>query len=229
MSQRGAVPADQPRVRKRMVDALRKLGIADERVLAAMGEVPRHLFIPEALRAEAYTPEASIPIGHGQTISQPLTVARMTAALLLEPQERVLEVGTGSGYQTAVLARLARRVYSVERLRPLSERAEALLKELGARNVLCHVSDGTLGWKEQGPFDAILVTAGGPRVPAALVEQLAENGRLIAPVGERGEQRLVRVRRRGGVATEEIVGSARFVDLVGQDGWPDDAPGSSSR
>ena len=212
---------DTPRVRKRMVEALRARGITDERVLQAMNEVPRHRFVPETLRGDSYGVESALPIGHGQTISQPLTVARMTAALQLRGDERVLEVGTGSGYQTAVLARLARRVYSVERIRPLGLAAEVLLRELGVRNTIVLVTDGTMGWKEQGPFDAILVTAGGRRVPSALLEQLAEGGRLVAPVGDRSEQRLVRVHLRAGVATEESVGSARFVELVGIDGWPD--------
>jgi protein-L-isoaspartate(D-aspartate) O-methyltransferase len=203
-----------------MAQGLRARGIADARVLAAMEVVPRHLFVPEALREQAYG-DFALPIGEGQTISQPLTVARMLEALSLAGKERVLEVGTGSGYQTAILSRLARRVYSVERIRDLAVRARGVLAEIGCRNVLVEVRDGTLGWKEQAPFDAIVVTAAGPEVPAALVEQIGEGGRMVLPVGDRSEQVLTLVRRVGGKLERAQVGRVRFVDLVGAGGWPE--------
>jgi len=211
---------DFPRMRRRMAEGLRARGIADARVLAAMEVVPRHLFVPEALREQAYG-DFALPIGEGQTISQPLTVARMLEALSLAGKERVLEVGTGSGYQTAILSRLARRVYSVERIRDLAVRARGVLAEIGCRNVLVEVRDGTLGWKEQAPFDAIVVTAAGPEVPAALVEQIGEGGRMVLPVGDRSEQVLTLVRRVGGKLERAQVGRVRFVDLVGAGGWPE--------
>lgn len=211
---------DFPRMRRRMAQGLRARGIADARVLAAMEVVPRHLFVPEALREQAYG-DFALPIGEGQTISQPLTVARMLEALSLAGKERVLEVGTGSGYQTAILSRLARRVYSVERIRDLAVRARGVLAEIGCRNVLVEVRDGTLGWKEQAPFDAIVVTAAGPEVPAALVEQIGEGGRMVLPVGDRSEQVLTLVRRVGGKLERAQVGRVRFVDLVGAGGWPE--------
>jgi protein-L-isoaspartate(D-aspartate) O-methyltransferase len=215
---------DLPRARRRLVESLRARGVADERVLSAMEAVPRHCFVPEALRGQAYGDHA-LPIGEGQSISQPLTVARMLEAMDLMGGERVLEVGTGSGYQTALLSKLVRRVYSIERIRALAARAEKLLAELGCRNVLVQVADGTAGWKAQSPFDAIVVTAGGPSVPPALVEQLAKGGRLVVPVGDRASQVLTRVRRQGGRVVTEELGRARFVDLVGADGWPQEERG----
>jgi protein-L-isoaspartate(D-aspartate) O-methyltransferase len=203
-----------------MVEGLRARGIGDARLLAAMEVVPRHRFVPEALREQAYG-DFALPIGEGQTISQPLTVARMLEALTLAGKERVLEVGTGSGYQTAILSRLARRVYSVERIRDLAARARGLLAEIGCRNVLVEVRDGTLGWKEQAPFEAIVVTAAGPEVPVALVEQIGEGGRMVLPVGDRFEQVLTLVRRVGGQVERAEVGRVRFVDLVGAGGWPE--------
>jgi protein-L-isoaspartate(D-aspartate) O-methyltransferase len=211
---------DLPRVRRRMAEALRARGIADLRVLAALEAVPRHRFVPEALREQAYG-DYALPIGLGQTISQPYTVARMSEAVALEGRERVLEVGTGSGYQTAVLARLARRVYSIERVPELALRAQRVLDELGVRNVLCQVADGTTGWPAQSPFDAIVVTAGSPSVPKALALQLADGGRMVVPVGDRAEQTLLLVRRRGDQTETVDLGRARFVDLVGPDAWPE--------
>ena len=169
--------------RERMVaDQLRARGITDPRVLTAMGRVPRHRFVEEALAARAYG-DYPLPIGEKQTISQPYMVALMTQALELVGGERVLEVGTGSGYQTAILAELAAKVYSVERIRSLADRARAILEELGYYNVLIRVGDGTLGWREEAPFDAVLVTAAAPEVPAPLVEHVKPGGRLVIPVG----------------------------------------------
>jgi len=184
--------------RDRMVDRLRELGIRDERVLSALRWVPRHLFVDEALASRAYA-NTSLPIGQGQTISQPLTVARMTEALLAGGvPERVLEVGTGSGYQTAVLARLVPKVYTVERIRTLSMRARNVVRGLGLHNVRYHLSDGSWGWAQYAPYEAILVTAAAERVPPPLLEQLAEGGTLVIPVGGHGQpQQLLCIRREG--------------------------------
>lgn len=205
--------------RERMVaDQLRARGITDPRVLTAMGRVPRHRFVEEALAARAYG-DYPLPIGEKQTISQPYMVALMTQALELVGGERVLEVGTGSGYQTAILAELATKVYSVERIRSLADRARAILEELGYYNVL-RVGDGTLGWREEAPFDAVLVTAAAPEVPAPLVEQLKAGGRLVIPVGGSTAQVLkCLVKEPDGLVREsELVGCV-FVKLVGEQGW----------
>jgi len=206
--------------RERMVaDQLRARGITDPRVLTAMGRVPRHRFVEEALAARAYG-DYPLPIGEKQTISQPYMVALMTQALELVGGERVLEVGTGSGYQTAILAELATKVYSVERIRSLADRARAILEELGYYNVLIRVGDGTLGWREEAPFDAVLVTAAAPEVPAPLVEQLKAGGRLVIPVGGSTAQVLkCLVKEPDGLVREsELVGCV-FVKLVGEQGW----------
>jgi protein-L-isoaspartate(D-aspartate) O-methyltransferase len=195
-------------------------GVSDAAVLQAMREVPRHRFVEEALAAKAHT-DAPLPIGEGQTISQPYIVARMTELLDVRPGMKVLEVGTGSGYQSAVLARLGADVYSVERIRTLHVRARQLLFDLRLFNVWFKLDDGTLGWPEEAPFERILVTAGGPRVPEPLVDQLAEGGRMVLPVGSRREeQRLVVVDKAedGSVACRDEFG-VRFVDLVGEHGW----------
>ena len=196
-------------------------GIRDPRVIDAMRRVPRHLFVDEALRDRAYD-DSPLPIGEKQTISQPYMVALMSEALQLEGSESVLEVGTGSAYQTAVLAKLARRVFSIERIESLAARARGILDGLGIGNVEIKVGDGSLGWRAKAPFEAILVTAGSPIVPGPLVEQLAPGGRLVIPVGERACQELLRVRRshNGGTTREELV-ECRFVDLQGAFGWPD--------
>jgi protein-L-isoaspartate(D-aspartate) O-methyltransferase len=206
--------------RRRMVERLSRSGLRDRRVLAALAAVPRDFLVPEALRGRAYREDESLPIGEGQTISAPRTVAAMTVALALRGSETVLEVGTGSGYQAAVLARLCRRVISVERVPALAIRARRALAELGVYNVVVHVGDGSCGRPADAPFDAIVVTAGGPRVPVALLEQLAPGGRLVGPFRARGEQCLLRVRRTAtGLFERQVLGPCRFVDLVGAGGW----------
>lgn len=202
-----------------MVEGERRTGeVTDPRVLSAMDAVPRERFVPPHLQEEAYA-ERALPIGSDQTISQPLVVALMTEALELSPTDRVLEIGTGSGYQAAVLRQLVDRVVTVERLPELVERAEAILADLGVEGVEVHCADGTMGWPEDGPYDGIVVTAGGPRVPEPLVQQLADGGRLVMPVGPRGDERLVRVRRHGVNTTREDLGPVTFVPLVGREGW----------
>jgi protein-L-isoaspartate(D-aspartate) O-methyltransferase len=210
---------DYERVRLKMVDEqLVARGIKNPRVLSAMGRVPRHLFVEEALRDRAYGDHA-LPIGERQTISQPYMVALMTESLALKGSERVLEIGTGSGYQTAVLAELAARVYSIERIAGLADRARRLIASLDYRNVTIKVFDGTYGWKEQAPFDAILVTAGSPDVPAPLTEQLKEGGRMIIPVGDRTTQVLKKVTRTSaGIEVSSMTGCV-FVPLIGGHGW----------
>ncbi|MBO6574159.1 MAG: protein-L-isoaspartate(D-aspartate) O-methyltransferase [Rhodothermales bacterium] len=207
------------RQRQALVDLLRQKGIQDERVLAAMGEVPRHLFMDQALQRRAYEDEA-LPIGLSQTISQPFTVAYQTERLATRPGERILEIGTGSGYQAAVLATLGVSLFSVERLRPLFERSRTLLRDLGYR-VNCRHGDGTKGWETVAPFDGIIVTAGAIGIPPALLEQLREpeddrpGGRLIIPVGGSGGQVMQRVVRRGAnnYEREEFDGFS-FVPLI---------------
>jgi protein-L-isoaspartate(D-aspartate) O-methyltransferase len=195
-------------------------GIRDEGVLRAMREVPRHRFVGEDLRDEAYD-DHPMPIGHGQTVSQPYIVALMTQALGLRGGERTLEVGTGSGYQTAVLAELSREVFTVERIPALLRHAEAVLDELGYGNIHYKAFDGTLGWDEHKPFDAVMVTAGAPGIPRPLRDQLAEGGRLVIPVGNRHSQELVRITRVGRHFEESYLGGCRFVDLIGVYGWKD--------
>jgi protein-L-isoaspartate(D-aspartate) O-methyltransferase len=202
-----------------MVERLARSGIRDGRVLAALERVPRHRLVPDPLRDQAYLDHA-LPIGAGQTISAPSTVARMTEALALTGRELVLEIGTGSAYQAAVLGRLAERVISIERLPRLAANARRALDLLGVSNVVVHLGDGSLGRPADAPYDAIVLTAGAPEVPQPLIAQLAPGGRLVAPVGPRGAQRLVRVRRdAGGRLHAEALGPCRFVDLVGRHGW----------
>jgi protein-L-isoaspartate(D-aspartate) O-methyltransferase len=207
------------RERQRMVEEqIVGRGIRDLRVLAAMGKVPRHEFLPEAMRGNAYVDQA-LPLGEGQTMSQPYMVALMTELLKLGGTERVLEIGTGSGYQAAVLAELCEKVYTVERIKTLADKARATLDRLGYRSVALKVYDGTYGWKEMSPFDAIVVTAGAPHVPDALVEQLREGGRMVIPVGDRHGQRLIKmVKTAGAVISEESVPCV-FVPLIGNHGW----------
>jgi protein-L-isoaspartate(D-aspartate) O-methyltransferase len=207
-----------------MVESLRASGIRDERVLAAMAEVPRHLFVPTAYRNQAYSDDVSINIGHGQTISQPRIVALMTEAAQIGPDQRVLEIGTGSGYQAAVLAQLARFVFTVERIAALARSAKELLDRLGFSNVSVKVMDGTLGWRAQAPYDAILVTAGAPELPELLVDQLAEGGRLVVPVGPRETQTLWVATRNGTRTRVTELKGACFVPLIGRQGWENGSP-----
>lgn len=196
-------------------------GIGNQAVLDAMAQVPRHLFVPEAFKSHAYD-DAPIPIGFGQTISQPFTVARMTDLLEVDKGVRVLEIGAGSGYQAAVLASIGCAVISIERLRELYLRAKALLQKLGYRAIHLHRGDGTLGFPVAAPFERILVSAGGPQVPPPLLAQLAEGGVLLIPVGGRpGQQHLLRLRKFNGKIIQEDLGSTTFVDLVGDHGWLD--------
>jgi len=210
------------KMRKKMVDSqLRSRGVRDERVLRAMEKIPRHLFVEEGLRDQAYS-DHPLPIGERQTISQPYIVALMTEALSLEGTEKILEVGTGSGYQAAVLAELADRVFSIERIAKMADRARRILGSLRYSNVLIKVGDGTYGWKDEAPFDGIIVTAGAPKVPETLVAQLAVGGRLVIPVGDRFTQTLFRVVRWSedpGDVEKEDLGGCRFVDLIGDHGW----------
>jgi protein-L-isoaspartate(D-aspartate) O-methyltransferase len=202
-----------------MVDQLVKKGITDQRVIDAMLNIPRHLFVEEAMAAHAYG-DGSLPIGEKQTISQPYIVAKMTQLLALTGNERVLELGTGSGYQASVLATLADRVYTVERIRPLALRARKVLDHLRLLNVNLRIGDGTEGWPEEAPFDAILVTAGAPEVPECLIDQLAPGGRLVIPVGDRVDQQLVLIRRENdGSLTRMEEDGCRFVRLIGRNGW----------
>jgi protein-L-isoaspartate(D-aspartate) O-methyltransferase len=202
-----------------MVDSLTREGISNQRVLEVMAEIPRHYFVPEAFRHQAYDGDVSINIGEGQTISQPRIVALMTESARIDHQDRVLEIGTGSGYQAAVLSRLARFVFTIERVASLARQAKNVLDQLGVDNVSVKVMDGTLGWRAQAPFDAILVTAGAPEVPEPLVEQLADGGRLVVPVGPRETQVLKIVERRGERTFAHELKGACFVPLIGRHGW----------
>lgn len=209
---------DPHRLRTRMVERLKTQGVDDEAVLDVMGRVPRDLFVDEALRARAYELE-TLPLGRGQTISNPYTVARMTSLLHVEPGMTVLEIGTGSGYQAAVLAALGCRVVTVERLPELYAKASAAFAELGLHMIEAHLGDGTLGHPQNAPYARIVVTAGGPEIPAPLVDQLDEGGIMVIPVGSSGQQRLKRVFRHHGALHEQDCGPAVFVDLVGSHGW----------
>lgn len=207
-----------PARRALMVQRLRQGGIRDEKVLAAMAALPRESFVPPGLSHHAYE-DYALEIGDGQTISQPSVVARITELAAVRPSDRVLEIGAGSGYQAAVLARLARFVFTVERIPRLAEGARARLAELGLRNVTVQVMDGSLGWRAQAPFDAIIVSAAAPAVPVTLREQLAEGGRLVAPVGDLRRQELVLISLHGGEYDESRHGPAGFVPLVGREGF----------
>jgi protein-L-isoaspartate(D-aspartate) O-methyltransferase len=207
------------RARRDMVSTqLEARGVTDEKVLDVMSQVPRHLFVDEAFHSQAYS-DFPLPIGHDQTISQPYMVAYMTEALSLKKTDRVLEIGTGSGYQTAVLSMLSEKVYSIERISALRERAGKALDKLSCSNVILKVDDGTKGWPGEAPFDAILVAAGAPDVPTALVDQLAVGGRLVIPVGDEIIQELFRITRTETEIKKERLGACRFVKLIGKDGW----------
>lgn len=205
--------------RERMVkNQLMTRGITDKGVLRAMGKIHRHLFLEEALVGEAYN-DHPLPIGHKQTISQPYIVALMTQALELTGKEETLEIGTGSGYQTAILAELSNKVYTIERVRQLMVESRSLLNELGYTNIIFKAFDGTLGWEEYSPFDAIIITAGAPKIPQPLLDQLSDMGRLVVPVGDKFSQELIKVTRSGDGYKEESLGGCRFVDLIGVHGW----------
>jgi protein-L-isoaspartate(D-aspartate) O-methyltransferase len=207
------------RERERMVqEQLAARGISDDRVLDAINRVPRHRFVDEGLQHRAYG-DHPLPIGEEQTISQPYIVGLMTSLLELTGREKVLEVGTGSGYQTAVLAELSRRVCSIERLPRLADRARRLVESMGYTNVWIRVGNGALGWSDEAPFDRILVAAAGPSVPPPLIDQLGDGGRLVAPVGDAESQTLTLVERRGGEVTTRSLGECRFVPLVGKYAW----------
>jgi len=206
--------------RRRMVEQqIVARGITDIRVLEAMSTIPRHLFVGEGLQSHAYS-DASLPIGEKQTISQPYMVAVMTAALELQGDERILEIGTGSGYQTALLSRLVKRVYSIERIGVLASRARKVLDQLQMSNINIKISDGTIGWQDQAPFAGILVAAGSPDVPAKYLEQLQVGGKLVLPVGDQEQQILTRIIRQkdGRFKREQLMG-CRFVPLIGEQGW----------
>jgi protein-L-isoaspartate(D-aspartate) O-methyltransferase len=213
-------------VRTRMVDSqLRARGIRDERVIHAFLSVPRHLFVEPAMHGSAYG-DYALPIGQGQTISQPYMVALMTEAVQPAPEDRILEIGTGSGYQAAILASLARTVFTVERIPSLAQRAQRILIEIGVKNVIQKVGDGSSGWKQFAPYDGIVVTAGAPHVPDSLREQLADGGRLVVPVGDPGNQVLRIIERRGESYAQEDGCLCSFVPLIGREGWPSPVGGS---
>jgi len=214
------MPGDEfEKARERMVDLqIVRRGIKDPRVIAAMKKVPRHFFVSESLRSQAYE-DHPLPIEEKQTISQPYIVALMTEALQLKGHEKVLEIGTGSGYQTAILAELADKVFTIERIPLLAEKARKRLEELGYKNIVYRIGDGTLGWPEEAPFDGILVSAAAPSIPQPLIDQLAMGGRLIIPVGDRLSQELVLVERVPEGIRKSFLGGVRFVDLIGKWGW----------
>ena len=204
--------------RARLAEAVRRRGVTDAAVLAAVGDVPRHLFVPPALRARAYD-DAALPIGHGQNISQPSTQARCLEALHIGASEKVLEIGTGSGYQTALLARLAAQVFSIERVPQLAAQARAAILGAGIANVSLLMGDGTLGWRDYAPYDAIVVAAASPEVPQPLLDQLTPGGRMLLPLGERENQVLTLVRLAGGRLVSTPLVGARFVPLLGTFGF----------
>jgi protein-L-isoaspartate(D-aspartate) O-methyltransferase len=202
-------------------DQIMARGIKDKKILKAFTEVPRHKFVEDYLKYKAYD-DYPLSIGFGQTISQPYMVAIMTEALLLKPENKVLEIGTGSGYQAAILSKLANFVYSIERLAPLASRARKTLDELGIFNVHIIIGDGSKGYAREAPFDRIIVTAGAPYTPEALIEQLAPEGMLVIPVGDQYLQDLKRItRKKNGIKTESL-GGCRFVKLIGENGWKDE-------
>lgn len=219
-------PADRELLgaRQRLVETLREKGIRDLAVLRAIEMTPRHAFVPTGLRHRAYE-DAPLPIGNGQTISQPWVHARYLELLHLSGKERVLEVGTGSGYQTVLLAHLVAQVFSIERIPALLQQARENIQRAGVNNVSLLMGDGSIGWREYAPYDAILVGAGAPSVPQPLLDQLAEGGRLLIPIGDREEQRLVLAERKGGRIEMHDEAPVRFVPLVGHHGWGAGEPG----
>lgn len=211
------------RRRRAMIEEqLEPRGITDPYTLAAFYKVPRQYFVADPFVEQAYS-DYALPIGEGQTISQPFIVAKMTQALALTGKERVLEIGTGSGYQAAILSQIAYRVYTIERIRPLYIQARKTFDTLGYYNIATKYSDGTKGWPDEAPFDAIIVTAGGPKVPMPLIDQLTDGGRLVVPVGHKEKQELILViKKREGQIQHYNLGDCRFVDLIGQYGWNDE-------
>lgn len=206
--------------RERMIEEqLVARGINDQRVIEAMRAVPRHLFVEDAIQAHAYG-DFPLPIGNGQTISQPYVVALMTLALDLDGSEKILEIGTGSGYHAAILSRLCSKVFTVERIDGLVGRARKVFDRLRYHNIVSRIDDGTVGWPAEAPFDRIIVTAGGPRIPEPLIAQLADPGRLVMPVGGQDVQDLQVVEKRDGEITVTSLEQVRFVDLIGAHGWP---------
>ena len=214
----GAVDGAMTGARRRLVELLREKGIRDLAVLRAFDMTPRHAFVPTGVRHRAYE-DASLPIGSGQTISQPSIHARYLELLALTGSERVLEIGTGSGYQTVLLSHLVAQVFTIERLPALYTMARDAIARAGAKNVSMLLGDGTVGWREYAPYDAILVSAGGPSIPQPLVDQLAEGGRMLVPIGPKEEQTLTLVTRRAGVIATSAVAPVRFVPLYGTHGW----------
>ena len=204
--------------RRRLVETLQDGGITDLAVLRAFDQTPRHLFVPTGVRHRAYE-DAPLPIGNGQTISQPSVHARYLQELKLTGKERVLEIGTGTGYQTVLLSHLASQVFSIERVAPLLDRAREILQQTGVNNVSLLLGDGTIGWRAYSPYDAILVSAAAPSIPGPLLEQLADGGRLLAPVGDREHPMLKMVTRRGDLTEERDILPVRFVPLLGAHGW----------
>ncbi|HEY5087109.1 MAG TPA: protein-L-isoaspartate(D-aspartate) O-methyltransferase [Gemmatimonadaceae bacterium] len=213
-----AVDGEFRGARRHLVELLQEQGIRDLAVLHAIDEIPRHRFVPTGVRHRAYE-DSPLPIGSGQTISQPMIHARYLELLRLTGNEKALEIGTGSGYQTALLARMAAQVFSVERIGALLDRARDVLGEIGVRNVSFLLGDGTLGWRKYSPYDAILVSAAAPTVPPAFTEQLAEGGRLVIPLGDRDEQILNVITRRGDALEQVEAGPVRFVPLLGKESW----------
>lgn len=211
-------PQEYRGARRRLVETLQQQGIRDLSVLHAIDTTQRHLFVPTGVRHRAYE-DSALPIGNGQTISQPSIHARYLELLKLTGSERVLEIGTGSGYQTALLSRLSSQVFSIERIAPLLERAREVLQQMGANNISFMLGDGTLGWRQFAPFDAILVGAAAPEVPQAYIEQLADGGRLLIPLGDRDEQMLHLYTNRGGELEREDIAPVRFVPLLGKHSW----------
>lgn len=204
--------------RNKLVRLLAEKGITDERVLEAFRAVPRHLFVDPAMRAQAYDDNA-LPIGCGQTISQPYVVALMTQCLELGENDKILEIGTGSGFQTAILAQFSLRVYTIERHRELGDIARKRLRGMGYENVVFKVGDGTRGWRQHGPFDRIIVTAGAPAVPSTFLDQLGDPGVMVIPSGDRGVQSLEVYHKRDGAVSTHTVGNVVFVPLIGEKGW----------
>ncbi len=214
-----ANPKKYERLREEMVQKqIESRGISDPKVLMALRKVPRHLFVSEALREQAYG-DFPLPIGEQQTISQPYIVAEMTQALNSDKDDRVLEIGTGSGYQAAILAEIVFRVYTIERIRPLYMKTRKLFDKLHYHNIITKYSDGSVGWPDESPFDAIIITAGAPDIPHILIDQLAVGGRIVLPVGNQYSQDLIRIIKTENGIHKENLGGCRFVKLVGEHGW----------